>query len=76
MVIIPNSQTQALQSYQHMETGRYIHIDGRDGQFYDRDRNPISEKQGLDVAMPAGQVHSHSFGTGASIKQGYGLGLC
>ena len=70
-------ETGSIQSYQHMETGRYIHIDGRDGQFYDRDRNPISAKEGLDLAMPAGQVHSHSFDDKVelNIEQGYGLGL-
>jgi hypothetical protein len=53
-------ETGSIQSYQHIETGRYVHIDGADGQFYDRDREPISAKEGLDYAMPEGQVHSHS----------------
>ena len=69
-------ETGSIQSYQHIETRRYIHIDGPDGQFYDRDRNPISEKQGLDVAMPEGQVHSHSWDKAdLKIEQGHGLGL-
>lgn len=66
----------SIQSYQHVETGRYIHIDGADGQFYDRNREPISAKQGLDLAMPGGQVHSHSMDLPElSIEQGFGLGL-
>ncbi len=67
----------SIQSYQHIETERYIHVDGRNGQFYDRDRNPISEKQGLDFAMPAGQVRSYSRDLPKlSIEQeGFGLGL-
>jgi hypothetical protein len=31
-------ETGSIQSYQHIETGRHIHIDGADGQFYDRHR--------------------------------------
>ncbi|GAC1418437.1 MAG: hypothetical protein NVSMB62_10220 [Acidobacteriaceae bacterium] len=38
----------------------YVHIDGRDGMFDNRDRDPISAKVGLDFALPAGQMHSHS----------------
>jgi hypothetical protein len=40
--------------------GGTSNIDGADGQFYDRHREPISAKEGLDSAMPEGQVHSHS----------------
>ncbi|MDP9037764.1 MAG: hypothetical protein M3O02_00645 [Acidobacteriota bacterium] len=71
-------ETGSIQTYQHIETGRYIHIDGRDGQFYDRDRNPISEKQGLDFTMPAGQVHSHSQDIKPEISirgNDFGLGM-
>ncbi len=69
-------ETGSIQSYQHTQTGRHIHIDGADGQFYDRNRDPISAKEGLDFAMPEGQVHSHSFDKlELNIEQGYGLGL-
>jgi hypothetical protein len=50
-------ETGSIQSYQHIDTGRHLHIDGADGQFYNRDREPISVKEGLDYAMPEGQVH-------------------
>jgi hypothetical protein len=40
-------ETGSIQCYQHSETGRQVHIDGADGQFYDRDREPISAKEGL-----------------------------
>jgi len=70
-------ETGSIQSYQHIETGRHIHIDGADGQFYDRDHEPISAKEGLDYAMPEGQLHSHSQDRPElSIEQqGFGLGL-
>ncbi len=69
-------ETGTFQSYQHIETGRYIHIDGADGEFCDRNRDPISAKEGLDYAMPQGQVHSHSKDNiEQNIEHGYGLGL-
>jgi conjugative relaxase-like TrwC/TraI family protein len=70
-------ETGSIQSYQHIETGRHVHIDGADGQFYDRRRDPVSAKDGLDYAMPKGQVHSHSKDLPEiSIEQeGFGLGL-
>jgi ATP-dependent exoDNAse (exonuclease V) alpha subunit len=70
-------ETGSIQSYQHIETGRHVHIDGADGQFYDRRRDPVSAKDGLDYAMPQGQVHSHSKDLPEiSIEQeGFGLGL-
>jgi hypothetical protein len=70
-------ETGSIQSYQHIETGRHIHIDGADGQFYERNRDPISAKDGLDYAMPQGQVHSHSLDLPElNIEQeGFGLSL-
>ncbi len=53
------AETGTIQSYQHNETHRHIHIDGASGQFYDHDRNPISRDAALDHAMPAGHAHSH-----------------
>ncbi len=49
-----------IQSYEHLDTKRGLHIDGPTGQFYRQDGNPITAKEALDHAMPAGQVHSHS----------------
>ena len=70
-------ETGSIQSYQHTQTGRHIHIDGADGQFYDRHRDPISAKEGLDFAMPEGMVHSHAMDLPElSIEEeGFGLGL-
>lgn len=70
-------ETGSIQSYQHVHTGRYVHIDGEDAQFYDRNREPISPKEGLDNAMPAGQFHSHSKDLPElSIEHhGFGLGM-
>jgi hypothetical protein len=44
--------------------------------FYDRHREPICAKDGLDHAMPEGAVHSHSKDLPEiSIeRQGFGLG--
>ena len=66
-----------MQIYQHMETGRLLYIDEQDGQFHDRNRDPITAKEGLDYAMPEGQVHSHSKDLPErSIEHhGFGLGL-
>lgn len=66
-----------MQIYQHMQTGRHLYIDGQDGQFHDRHREPITAKEGLDYAMPEGQVHSHSRDLPErSIEHhGFGLGL-
>ena len=49
-----------MQIYEHMQTGRHLYIDGRNGQFHDRNRDPITAKEGLDHAMPEDQAHSHS----------------
>ena len=67
-------ETGFIQSYHHIETGWYIHIDGPDGQFYNRNREPITAKEGLDFAMQTGQQHSHSqnLKVEKSIEYGYG----
>ncbi len=66
-----------IQSYQHVGTGRHIHIDGPSGQFYNQNREPITAKQGLHKALPEGQSHSHSQDKPEHRieRQGYGLGL-
>ena len=65
----------SIQSYMHVETGRHVHIDGADSQFYDRNRDPISTREGLDYAMPEGKVHSHSRDLPEINIEGFGLGL-
>ncbi len=47
-----------VQSYQHTGTHRHIHIDGPSGQFYDQQKNPISQHAALDRAMGAGNHHA------------------
>ncbi len=67
-----------VQSYQHNTTKRHIHIDASTGRFFNREREPITGKAGLDHAMPAGQAHSHSsdkVGREQKFDRGYGLGL-
>ncbi len=41
-----------VQSYRHESTHQYLHVDGPTGQFYDRDKNPISREAALDRALP------------------------
>jgi conjugative relaxase-like TrwC/TraI family protein len=49
-----------MQTYQHVQTGRHIHIDGQNGTFHNQHRETITATQALDFAMPEGQKHSHS----------------
>ena len=51
-------ETAGIQSYTHVETGKYIHIDST-GQFYDRLANPISREIALNHALPQGHAHLH-----------------
>ena len=67
-----------MQSYKHVQTGRYIHIDGQDGTFHSQDRGTITAKQALDYAMPEGQKHSQSLEIKPEREisiRGYGLGI-
>jgi conjugative relaxase-like TrwC/TraI family protein len=66
-----------MQTYQHMQTGRHIHIDGQNGTFHNQHREAITATQALDFAMPEGQKHSHSLEIkiDRSIGHGYGLGI-
>ncbi len=68
-----------LQSYKHVQTGRYLNIDGQAGTFHSQQREVITAKQALDSAMPEGQKHSHSLDIKpereVSISRGYGLGI-
>jgi hypothetical protein len=54
------AETGTIQSYEHLDTQRGLHIDGPTGQFYGQDGSPITAKEGLDHAMPKGESHSHS----------------
>jgi ATP-dependent exoDNAse (exonuclease V) alpha subunit len=80
------AETGTIQSYEHLDTQRGLHIDGPTGQFYRQDGNPITAKEALDHAMPKGEAHSHSQDVAQvkgqdkndheqSIGRGYGLGL-
>jgi len=53
------AETGTIQTYQHSETHRNIHIDGATGQFYDQSRNPIGQDAALNHAMPAEYSHLH-----------------
>ena len=67
-----------MQSYKHVQTGRYIHIDGQDGTFHNQNREQITAKQALDYAMPEGQKHSHSLDLKPEREisiRGYGFGI-
>ena len=67
------------QSYKHVQTGRYLYIDGQDGTFRNQQREAITAKQALDYAMPEGQKHSHSLDIKPereiSISRGHGFGI-
>ena len=41
-----------VQSYRHESTLQYLHVDGPTGQFYDREKNPLSREAALDRALP------------------------
>ncbi len=61
-------ETGSVQTYQHTETGRNIHIDSK-GQFYNQDGKPTSQDAALDRAMPAGRAHSQN-----EYENSFGLG--
>ena len=45
------AQTGTIQTYEHRQTFRYIHIDGPSGLFYDQTRTPISRAAALKHAL-------------------------
>ncbi len=47
-----------MQTYQHSSTHRHIHIDGPSGQFFDQEKNPITQEAALDRAMGVGSHHA------------------
>ncbi len=70
-------ETGEVQSYQHNQAGNWLHIDSQ-GQFYDRQAQPITRETGLEQA---GQASAHSLGDKAQMQSGskditdLGLGL-
>lgn len=48
-----------VETYQHAETQRHIHIDGPSGQFYDQQQKPITQQVALDRAMGTGNHHAN-----------------
>ena len=64
------AETGNIQSYQHTETGRNIHIDGKTAQFYSQEGKPASQEAALDRAMPEGRSQPQN-----EYEQGLGIGL-
>lgn len=72
-------ETGEVQSYQHTHAGSWLHIDPQ-GQFYDRQAQPITRDQALDQA---GRTHSQSITEntrdqpliGATVNNNEGLSL-
>lgn len=69
-----------VQTYQHSETHRHIHIDGQSGQFYDQQQRPITQQVALDRAMGAGNHHAASSRVQEAIQRRHvensiGLGM-
>jgi conjugative relaxase-like TrwC/TraI family protein len=60
-----------VQSYRHESTHQYLHVDGLTGQFYDRDKNPLSREAALDRALPQ---ESFQQGTPSAPSQGFEQG--
>ena len=52
-------ETGTIQTYQHTETGRNIHIDSK-AQFYSQDGKQTSQDVALNRAMPVGRAHSQN----------------
>jgi hypothetical protein len=63
------AETGTVQSYQHVETHRHIHIGGPTGQFYDQQKTPITQEAALDRAMGAGNHHAHHNRSQANLPQ-------
>ena len=63
------AESGTVQSYQNTSTQRHIHIDGPTGQFYDQQKNPISQQAALDKAMGAGQHHASPRAVANQVSQ-------
>ena len=59
-------ETGEVQSYQHTHAGSWLHIDPQ-GQFYDRQAQPITREAALEQA---GQASAHSLGDNAQMRSG------
>ena len=70
-----------VQSYQHATTQRHIHIDGPSGQFYNQQKEPITQHAALDKAMGVGNHHApepakvHEPIHQRKVDQGVSIGL-
>ena len=52
------AETGTVQSYKHANSRRHIHIDGPTGQFYDQQKNPVTQVAALDHAMGVGKHYA------------------
>ena len=59
-------ETGEVQSYQHTNSGNWLHIDPQ-GQFYDRQAQPITRETALEQAS---QSSAHSIGENARVQSG------
>ena len=59
-------ETGEVQSFQHNHAGSWLHIDPQ-GQFYDRQAQPISRENALEQA---GHTSAHSMGDNAQAQSG------
>jgi hypothetical protein len=57
-------ETGEVQSYQHNHAGNWLHIDSQ-GQFYDRQAQPITRETALEQAS---QASAHSLGDKAQLQ--------
>jgi hypothetical protein len=74
------AETGTVQTYQHGETLRHIHIDGPSGQFYDQQQTPITQQAALDRAIGSGNHHAAASLGQEAVQQrrldnGFGFGL-
>jgi len=59
-----NAETGTIQTYEHTETGRNIHIDAKTGQFYDQARTPITKESAMQYATTVRQEIEQSIELG------------
>ncbi|MGI4827178.1 MAG: MobF family relaxase [Janthinobacterium lividum] len=70
-----------VQSYQHADTLRHIHIDGPSGQFYNQQKEPVTQHAALDHAIGVGKHHApepakvQEMAQQLRIESGIGFGL-
>lgn len=64
------AETGTIQTYQHVETGKHVHIDGNTDKFYDQKRNPISRHEAFQHAESV----SHSHRIDVQQQERYGIG--